>query len=205
MPLIPYPDVPMLAGVPPLNRQAGQTIPTPQIQPATVTNNAQGVSWGIVDSSGNDVLTPDSFIEFEYKEEYKIPVYPIEQGGFSSYNKVAIPFDLRLTVTCGGQGASTREDFLLSVESLLSSTTLVSVITPNDTYDNCNLIHFDYRREAKQGLSLLIVQLWFQEVRIAQASVPTTAQPSGATPSNNGQVNPVNVPSTSPATNAVPQ
>ena len=189
MPNIPYPNVPALPGVPGLNRSsapifsAGLTL-VGEILPL----NLFGTKWGIVDVNGSALLTPDSFIDFEYREEYKIPIYPIEKGGFQSYNKVAMPFDCRVTVSCSGNGKMTKEAFLLAVEGLVSSLTLCSVVTPNATYRNCNLIHVDYRREAKQGATLILAQLWFQQVRTAQQPTVITAQPSGASSTILGQL-----------------
>jgi len=189
---IPYPDVPNLPGVPAIPRSpSSPTPPINNISTAKIPNNAYGIQWGFVDSTGVSVITPDSFIEFEYREERKVPNYPVEGGSFSSYNKVALPFDLRVTVSCNGNGAMSKETFLSTIEQLINSLTLINVITPNATYNNCNLIHVDYRREAKQGVSLIIAQLWFQEIRIAQQAVPATSAPSGATTYLNGQVSPI--------------
>lgn len=192
MSLIPFPDVPALPGVPAiprslLNVAAGVAAVASAFIPASLF----GVQWALLDSNGNPVLQPDSFVNFEYKEEHKIPNYPIEQGSFQSYNKVALPFDCRVVVSCGGNGMMSKEEFLNAIESLISSLTLVQIVTPNKTYQNCNLIHVDYRRESTRGVSLILAQLWFQEVRIAQQTVPPTAEPSGTSTINNGAVSPV--------------
>ena len=105
-----------------------------------------------------------------------------------------MPFDVRVTISCNGKGAMTKENFLSTIEQLMNSLTLINVITPNFTYQNCNLVHVDYRREAKQGVSLIIAQLWFQQVIIAQQATPTTTEPSGASTYINGQVSPLNPP-----------
>lgn len=192
MPFIPYPDVPKLPGVPAIPRSANY--PTPPINnqsTARIPYNTYGVQWGFVDDKNNVPLTPDSFIDFEYREERKIPNYPVEGGGFSSYNKVALPFDVRVTVSCNGNGVMSKENFLRTIEELINSLTLLSVVTPNKTYNNCNLIHVDYRRESRQGVSLIVAQLWFQEIRVAQQAVPKTTEPSGAKSENNGQVSPI--------------
>jgi hypothetical protein len=49
------------------------------------------------------VITPDNVLSLEYKGEERVSNFPIEAGGFSSFNKVAIPFDLRIVMTCGGR------------------------------------------------------------------------------------------------------
>lgn len=197
MPNIPYPNVPPLPGVPALARSnnaqfvaAGLNI-IGQLLPFSLF----GTKWGIIDKNGAAVITPDSFVDFEFREERKIPNYPIEQGSFQSYNKVSVPFDLRVTVSCSGNtlgvgGRMSKQAFLEAIQKLLNSLDLVSVVTPNITYNNCNLVHVDYRREARQGATLILAQLWFQEVRIAQKPVVPTAKPSGAKSTSFGQLSP---------------
>jgi len=206
MSLINFPDVPNLPGVPAIPRSPSFPTLAPT-QTTSVTNPLPPLltQWGFVLDSGEVPIVPDSFVDFEYREERKIPNYPVEGGSFASYNKVALPFDVKVTVSCNGKGQMTKEDFLNAIENLISSLTLVNVITPNATYNNCNLIHYDYRRESKQGVSLLIVALSFQEVKIAQSSIPTTTEPSGAYVQNNGQTSSVDLDATQEAQIVSPQ
>ena len=198
MPLIPYPDIPPLPGVPGLHRStagfaaAGLAVLSPLL-PSLLPPNLFGARWGIVTPAGSVALTPDSFVEFEYRSERKIPTYPVEQGAFASYNKVALPFDINVIVTCSGNGAMTKTAFLAAIQTLLSELTLVSVTTPDVTFPNCNLIHVDYRRESKQGATLIIAQLKFQEIRVVLPAAPPTSAPSGATVLSNGQTATVTV------------
>lgn len=197
MPLIPYPDVPKLPGVPALSRSnnAQFVAAALTIVGELLPLNLFGPRWAIVNNTGSTQLTPDSFVDFEYREEHKIPNYPIEQGSFQSYNKVALPFDARVTVTCAGKlGGMTKQAFLAAIEKLLASLDLVTIVTPDGNYPNCNLVHADYRREARQGATMIIAQLWFQEVRVAQQPSAPTAQPSGAANSSFGQLSPTKTP-----------
>jgi hypothetical protein len=192
MALIPYPNIPKLPGVPGLNRQNGAYAAAAlTIVGELLPLNFFGPKWGIVDSAGSAVITPDSFIDFEYRGERKIPNYPIEKGGFQSYNKVALPFDARFTVSCSGNKKMTKQQFLAAIDKLLIGLTLVSVVTPEITFNNCNLIHADYRREARQNATMIVAQLWFQEVRASQTTAIPTAAPSGAAPTPLGQLAPV--------------
>lgn len=193
MPLIPYPDVPNVAGVPNVPRQIGAVLPDTGDQLSSDSTSYNPTpQWAITDSTGNAALSPDSVIEFEYRGEMKICSHPVEQGSFSSYNKVACPFDVRMVLSCNGNGPMSRDQFLSAIETMRESTDLVSIVTPDDVYDNCNLVHVDYRREARQGVSLIMVQLWFQEVRQGSSTTTSTAQPDGADPSQQGQVSPIN-------------
>lgn len=193
MPLIPYPDVPNVPGVPNVPRQIGAVLPdnVDQLSSDSTSYNPTP-QWAITDSTGNTALSPDSVIEFEYRGEMKICSHPVEQGSFSSYNKIACPFDVRMVLSCNGNGPMSRDQFLSAIETMRESTDLVSIVTPDDVYDNCNLVHVDYRRDARQGVSLIMVQLWFQEVRQGSSTTTSTAQPDGADPSQQGQVSPIN-------------
>ena len=193
MPLIPYPDVPPLPGVPAINRNsAGYVAAALTIVGELLPYNLFGTQWSIVDQTGSISLKPDSFVSFEYRNERKIPNYPVEEGSFESYNKVALPFDCRLIVSCNGNGQMTKANFLETIQQMLDSLDLFTINTPNYSYANCNLIHVDYRRESRQGVSLILAQLWFQEIRIAQQEAANTVEPSGAATQNNGQVQVIN-------------
>lgn len=149
--------------------------------------------YAILDAtSGAVLLTPDTCKSLEYKGEQRVADYPIEQGGFASYNKVALPFDLRLTLVCGGgdllqQLASgalsaadnlinsllntsfsqpmTRSAFILACEQLLASLTLVDIVTPDRTYESLNCVHFGYSKTKDSGAGMVIADLWFREIR----------------------------------------
>lgn len=198
MPFIPFPDVPNVPGVPQLPQPpVGYAFPVSDVDLSSL-DSADTValdntpSWTITDTSGNALLSPDSVIDFEYRGEMKIPTYPIEGGSFQSYNKIPIPYDIRMTVACNGNGQQTRDEFLSACKALRESLDIAVINTPDDIYDSVNMIHFDYRREARQGVTLLLVQLWFQEIRVAIQGQTQTAQPDGMDPSQNSQVSPVN-------------
>lgn len=195
MSLIPYPNVPPLPGVPALNRSSSPFVGAGLnilAQTGAVNNIFKKKIWSITDTKTTQVLLqPDSFVDFEYREDRKIPTYPIEDGSFQSYNKVSLPYDIRVTVTCGGNGTMTKGAFLTAINDMLNNLTLVDVATPDAKYVSTNLIHADYRRDSRHGATLLIVQLHFQKVRVVQQPAPPTTQPSGAKPSSNGAVTPV--------------
>jgi hypothetical protein len=206
MPLIPYPNVPPLPGVPALSRSnnakfvgaalniAGQLLP----------NNLFGQTYSIIDDTGTAVLVPNSFISFEYRQEAKVPFYPIEQGGFQGYNKVQMPAEIRVTCAVTGiksgilqsfdifklNGATpmSKTDFIKAVNKLITSASVLTINTPNKNFSDYTLTHFDYRQEAKSGAIMLIAQLYFQQIISVPTTTKTTSDPSGANPQSNGQV-----------------
>lgn len=195
MSLINYPDIPNLPGVPSINRTtSGYLGGILTIIGGLLPDNLFGKNWGIIyKDGGSTALTPDSFIDFEFREEHRIPNYPIEQGSFQSYNKVALPFDVKVTVSCSGNKAMSKEQFLSTLDGLLTSLVILSVVTPEVVFSSCNLVHVDYRREARNGATLIIAQLWFKEVRVVRQSNTPTASPSGATITPLGELSPLPV------------
>lgn len=193
MSLIPFPNVPNVPGVPAVFRSA--TVPTP----GALLNMALGgiaeamfgkVVWGVFDKDDNEALSPDSFLDIDYKNESRVSNYPMEAGAFAAYNKVGTPYDCRVKMAIGGDKDS-RAAFLSKVESMVGSIDLFTVVTPEATYTNAALQNYSYRRESKNGATMLIVELWFIQVRltgVAEFSTPTPSQPSGADPVSGGQV-----------------
>jgi len=143
--------------------------------------------WGIY-LNGEVVVIADAVTAVEYKKDSHISDYPIEGGKFETYNKTAQPFDVRVTFVAGGSDAN-RALFLSSIEDIVDDYNLYSVITPEATYQNCNVVHHDYRRTTQNGRGIIAVTVWLKQVRISTSSTgSTTAQPSGASAVNGGSV-----------------
>jgi hypothetical protein len=190
MPIIVVPEfanVPFAAGVPFMNRSAAYPpAPDPALMNADGANlpgtgaATQAASWGIFDQYGTDLLNPDSVLDFSFANERRISDYPQEQGAFASYNKVAVPYDARMTMTVGGSELK-RAGFLATIAGLLDSLDLVDVVTPDRTYLSANVVHYDYERTASNGVSLLKVSIFLREIR--SAPNPATIAQSLITPS----------------------
>jgi len=189
-----YPNVPFAKGVPPLLR-AQLGVQNLTLLAAGVVNFAKrfaGPQWGIFDQSGRPVLQYDSVVGVEFKKDYRISDFPVEKGQFSSYNKVETPFDARIVFSVGGSDAE-RALFLSVCGQLANSLEIVSVVMPEITYPNANVTHYDFRRTARNGVSLLTVDVWVQEVRLTATSTfsqSATEDPSGASPTDLGTVQP---------------
>ena len=142
-----------------------------------------------VSIKGTYALKPDSFVKFEYKEIHKIPNYPVEQGSFQSYNKVTLPYEIKLIVT--KSNIFEISAFINQILVLLNSTKLLSIVTPDKVYNSASLVNFDYRKDARNGAVLLIAELTFQEVRIAPNPSLPVAAPQAAQTFALGQVSPL--------------
>lgn len=127
-----------------------------------------------------------SFIDVEYKQDWPISDYPVEQGGFQSYDKVQLPFAFRVRLAVSGN-AAVLQTFLSSIQSIANDVSgLYTIVTPSQIYQSCTVTHYDYQRRAEQGVSLLIVDLWFIQVR--QTATVTLFQ-STQSPAFAGQQN----------------
>ena len=195
MSLIPFPNVPAYPGVPPLPRQVGQSFAV-AIQIGSLAsiliNSLQSQSqWGIYDqfwnllgidtagslsiasivsnqiTGGGDAV--QSTVSVEYNKENKISTFPVEEGGFATYNKVQLPANPIVTLALAGDEPE-RTQFLAAIEDACNSTDLYHVVTPEVTYDNYSLERYSYRRSASRGATLLIVEISLEEVRTVSAT-----------------------------------
>lgn len=205
IPVPEFPNIPFAEGVPALARSIlFPPDPNPELGEADgagVKESPHAPNWGVFDKDGKKILDPTSVVSFSFLNEFRIADYPIEQGGFESYNKVATPYDARVVFSKGGTDAD-RQGFLNAIETVIASLDLVDVVTPEKTYLNANIIRYDYERTSKNGVTLLSVALFLREVRLTDSTqgsqqstdvnVPLadTQAPSGQDPVTTGAVQP---------------
>jgi len=192
MPII-FPNVPMVPGVPPLPVPIGFIAPAP---PALLTADVPGlalppadpVQWGIFHQGGAPVVAADSVVSFEYKQDWLVSDYPIEKGQFESYNKVLVPFDVRVRYASGASDAD-RTSLLKSIDAAANSLEIFDVYTPERVFQSVSIQHYDFRRSSRNGVGLIVVDVWCVQVRLLAATTFTQTQaPSGATAQDNGAV-----------------
>lgn len=144
--------------------------------------------WGLFDADGAQALQPDTFLGIEFRNSSRLSDYPLEQGAFESYNKVANPFDLVVGMAIGGSEAA-RADFLARLRAMEDDLNLYTLVTPEEVFESVNLERYDYARKQHNGATLLTVNLYLKEIRINLKSeyvtspegAPTTAEAAAAT------------------------
>lgn len=170
-----FPNVPIIQGVPPILRNATADYDAQNIIAAGDSGSAiETNSWGIFDKSGTPVLVPDSFVSMENGREFRISDYPIENGGFKSYNKVSTPFEVRMTLAKGG-GVSDRQAFLDALDTIAASLDLYDVATPDHVYVGVNITRTSQSRTPQSGAGMATVEIMLQEVRQTVMVAYTTA------------------------------
>lgn len=149
--------------------------------------------WGLY-LNGAPAIVAESVVSFEIRQDYRIAEYPLEApiaGGvgspFASYDKVWIPYIIHLRLA-QGQSDIDRQTFLNAIEALADDTNIYDAVTPEKTYTGVNVQHYDYRRESDRGVSLIVADLWLQQVlanvapQFASVAAPAAADPvSGGT------------------------
>jgi len=157
----------------------------------TYFSNVFQEQWGIF-QNGIPVVTADTVAAFEYRQEWVLSDFPVEGGAFRSYDKVFTPFDARFRFVAGGSEAN-RAALLASVQAIAGNLTLYDAASPEAIYIGCNIKHFDYRRTSTRGVGLIEIDVWLEQVMVTSSSQNNTAQPSGASPTNDGSIQPIDL------------
>jgi len=191
MPLIPFPNVPQVSGVPALPRIAGasgQAQAALGILQGALWKAASGQKqWGIFDSKGKplgssgalsavstiakSVLgfgSTQSTVAVDYLKESRVSDFPIEKGGFASYNKVEMPAAPIVTLCFSGSETEAGA-FLTAIDAACKSTDLFSVVTPEAKYIDHAIERYNYQRRHDKGASILVVEIMLKEVRTVSA------------------------------------
>jgi hypothetical protein len=199
IPKPPFPNVPNLPGVPQLRRS-----PLFPANPGPVLGTAIALGslwrslfatprWGVfkqVPEPGPDEggiqtvvvrgrLQPavdcDSVLDFGYRNEYDISDYPVQDGDFATYNKVANPYETYVRMSKGGS-VEDRDRFLSQINDILKTTDLYYILTPEKQYVNVNPYRHEVtRKEASGAYFLTEVDLYFREIRSVTAQYTQTA------------------------------
>lgn len=191
MTLIPYPDVPDDDGVPAVPRD-GYFIASPVYLGATSTAlvNAlqQTPQWGIyaastssttgaqlgATSSNANILSIGSV---DFIKEMQVSDFPVEDGGFASYNKVEKAATPTVVLILGGSSAD-RQALISTIDAAVKSTNVYNVVTPDYTLTNCTLGKWSLRRAPERGANLVAISISLVEIRQVSASYSNSKQVS---------------------------
>lgn len=157
----------------------------------SVINSAISPSYGIYYSSqtktkekANQVaLAPSSFIEVSRGRDASVTTAPLESGDYLSYNKVQRPAEINIVVAFEGwTGLSgdipnltnfttmSRSGFLDALDKMVAATELYDIETPDTIYTSYDLTRYDYKINAREGVTLLMATLVFQAVQVISKS-----------------------------------
>jgi hypothetical protein len=145
-----------------------------------IAQKFQPSPWGIYNASGVLAIKPDSIVALNYDREWSLLTFPVEQGGFESYNKVQLPYQTEVTITKGGS-LSEREQIIWKLEEMAASLAMFTVYTPEEIFMNVNVESFNYSRTSTNGAGMITANIRFKEIRqTATATSPPTKNPNDA-------------------------
>jgi hypothetical protein len=130
----------------------------------SILGSASGPQWGLF-QDGLPVVIADNVISFDFRQDFRISNYPIEEGAFESYNKVQVPYDVRLQFSAGGSVAK-RQDLIDSVDAIIGSTDTFDAVTPEKTYTSINPVHQSIRRTSHSGAGMVVIDVYCQQIRV---------------------------------------
>lgn len=211
-------DIPVAVGVPALLGQSISAGVDATASTALVGTyekwmiRQQSKTWGIYNSSNAQILTAAHVIGIDYNIGYAISDAPLEEGAFTSYNKVKQPYQATVSMVCDGtesgsssivssleslvgissgtsSGINVRASFIKTLETIVADTNLYNIVTPEFTYTNANIIGYRFRRQTQSGVTMVICDIGIQEVRkTASLFYTSTKEPQGETTVQNGTV-----------------
>lgn len=159
--------------------------------------------WGIF-FGGTPIIAADTVTALAFEQNWAVADYPVERGGFESYDKVNNPARVRIQFVSGGSEEK-RQALLDSIAAIGDQLALFDVVTPEAIYVGYNIDSYSYRRTSANGLGLMIVDVTMLEIREAGVTdykndFKNPASPSGFSPDPIG-----NVQSTTTTSQPVPQ
>ena len=180
----------MANGIPPLLNNLIIAIPNLLSADILIGLPSFGQQWGVF-LGGAPIIIFDTFVSIDYRQTWNISDYPVEKGGFESYNKVYTPFETRVRFASGGSEAN-RTALLASIAAISGTLQLYTVVTPEAIYQSVNVKHYDYHRTATNGVGLLTVDLWLEEVRetVSETATTTAGTGTGSTTDTGGTAAP---------------
>lgn len=203
-----FPNVPNVPGVPAVLRSA--LFPADNSTQDALTSSGDDASaditrqWGLFTQDGDEAAPADNVVAFELGAEARISDYPVAPNttdspqavGFGSYNKVILPYDIRLIMSCGGS-VEDRQAFLEAVQDAWQSTELFNVVTPECVYLDVNVVNVRTVRAADRGGGLLTLEIALRKIRqTATLTFTQTQDAAGNSAVNDGSVQTQSAPTT---------
>jgi hypothetical protein len=122
-------------------------------------------TWQLVDmESFEEVLTFQTFLDMDVKDEGKAVSAQVEEGSFASYNKTDSPLDAKVTLGLQGDDGE-LQSAIETLSDLRASTKLIGIVTPMMVCLDMTLEAFDYQLKRENGRGVLFVSLHLVEVR----------------------------------------
>ena len=130
--------------------------------------------WAICKSEDlSDAVEFSVFMNMDYSGECKIISSPVEEGGFVSYNRTSAPAAIGLQVAIKGLPDELMSS-LTDLEVMMEQTDLLTLITPDNVYQDYNMVKLQYSRKPEDGLDVAYIDIGLEEVRQVESKYTNT-------------------------------
>lgn len=130
--------------------------------------------WAICNADDlSDAVEFTAFMNMDYSGECKIISSPVEEGGFVSYNRTSTPAAIGLQVAIKGTPDDLM-DALVNLEVMMEQTDLLTLITPDNVYQDYNMVKLQYSRKPEDGLDVAYIDIGLEEVRQVESKYTNT-------------------------------
>jgi hypothetical protein len=121
--------------------------------------------WGLFDENDEPLVDADTVLNVEVQTDAHVSNYPQQDGAFASYNKVQMPTSIKITYAVAN-GDDSRFDLIDKLDIARRSLKRYLLGMPEYSYPSVNVTHYGFRREIRQGIKLLRVEVWCEEIRV---------------------------------------
>ena len=195
-----YPVVPFAPGIPAMLRSGAAVLDALTLGRLGLSDAlgdflgpSSASQWGVFTPEGVPVAIADNIMSVDYKNSSRVSDFPVENGAFASYNKVASPCTARVRMTRGGSRGQ-RGEFKAALDAAEGSLNLYTILMPDMSYSNATIESVDWRHETDNGAGMVVAELQLREIRqVSVRSSIAPKSPSAATPLSIGQVQPAPV------------
>ena len=112
---------------------------------------------------GADII-PDSVLEMSFQAESEATSEPIEKGGFASFYKTNSPETVSLVFSFSADDAR-QNTALDKIRERKENYDLISILTPTHLYENMTILSYSYNRTNTDGMTMLVLQVDFQQIK----------------------------------------
>lgn len=150
-------------------------------------------TWGVyLPGTTTKAFDVSSVGEMGIGGEAHVSDYPIEDGTFTTYNKVVMPNGFAIRMTRDGS-ESDRAAFLKWLEFSKNTTTLYDILCPENVYLNATLRSYRVVRSVNSGAGMIVAECIFQEIRELAAAYGSSniTDPENQPTTPTARVNPV--------------
>ena len=117
-------------------------------------------------------ITPDSVLEMSFQSESEATSEPIEKGGFASFYKTNSPETVSLVFSFSSDDAK-QNNALDKIKERKENYDLISILTPTHLYENMTILSYSYNRTNTDGMTMLVLQVDFQQIKQVAVNVNT--------------------------------